>query len=131
MAEKVKNEVTHRSLCPMSCTLDLIGDRWSILIVRDMLLFNKCTYNEFLNSHEKIATNILNDRLKMLLEVGIIEYTGTLKRKKYRLSEMGLDLKPILEATAKFGMKHFEGSAEFAKEQFKLRGQKLPSEVAG
>jgi DNA-binding HxlR family transcriptional regulator len=108
-----------RSGCPISCTLELIGDKWSLLIIRDLMFFKKSTYNEFLDSNEKISTNILNDRLVMLTEMGLIEYEGSEKRKKYHLTEKGLDLKPVLEAVGNFGMKHFKGSREYVEKQMK------------
>jgi|SRR6185312_2847358 len=108
-----------RSDCPLSCTLELVGDKWSLLIIRDMLIFEKSTYNEFLDSGEGISTNILNDRLISLTEKGIISYTGTAKRKKYKLTKMGLDLKPLIEAAGAFGMNHFKGSKEYVQKQMK------------
>jgi DNA-binding HxlR family transcriptional regulator len=117
--EIIKNP-EKRSSCPVSCSLEVIGDKWSLLIIRDMLFFGKGTYNEFLNSPEKIATNILNDRLIKLTEAGIITFRGTEKRKKYSLTKIGLDLKPVIDAIRVFGMKHFEGSGEYIKEQAKL-----------
>ena len=89
-----------------------------------MLVFGKSTYNEFLNSNEKISTNILNDRLVMLTEYGIITYTGSDKRKKYELTDLGKDLKPVVEAIGMFGMKHFKGSKEYVKQQMKEFGNK-------
>ena len=117
MGKKIEKNNAKRSDCPVSCTLELIGDKWSLLIIRDMLFMGKSTYNEFLGSDEKIATNILNDRLKMLCEKGLISYTGTAKRKKYALTETGKDLLPLLQAIRKFGYKHFEGSEEYVKKQ--------------
>ena len=114
-----KKHTEKRSACPLSCTLDLIGDKWSLLIIRDILFFGKSTYNEFLDASEKISTNILNDRLIKLTEVGLITYTGTAKRKKYKLTKMGLELKPVLDAIAQFGMKHFKGSKEYVKKKVK------------
>ncbi|HTB05714.1 MAG TPA: helix-turn-helix domain-containing protein [Bacteroidia bacterium] len=108
-----------RSKCPISCSLEIIGDKWSLLIIRDMFFMGKCTYNEFLQSPEGIATNILTDRLVKLTDMGIIKYTGTAKRKEYSLTKMGLDLKPVIDAIGTFGMKHFEGSKEYVKEQMK------------
>lgn len=116
-----KNE-GRRSKCPLSCTLELIGDKWSLLIIRDMLFFGKSSYNEFLESPEGISTNILNDRLIRLTELGLIKFTGLQKRKKYMLTEMGLDLKPVIESVAMFGMKHFKGSKEYLMKQMKERG---------
>jgi len=109
--------IERRSDCPLSCTLDLIGDKWSLLIIRDMLFFGKSTYNEFLDSAERISTNILNDRLIKLVETGLVRYTGPAKRKKYILTETGTDLKLIIEAFGMYGSKHFSGAKEYLKEQ--------------
>jgi DNA-binding HxlR family transcriptional regulator len=86
----------HRSLCSISCSLELIGDKWTLIIVRDLLFFGKTTFKEFLECEENIATNILDDRLKKLVSEGILDYTGTEKRKKYFLTQKGKDLEPIL-----------------------------------
>jgi DNA-binding HxlR family transcriptional regulator len=112
-----------RSDCPISCTLDLVGDKWSLLIIRDMLFFGKSSFNEFLDSSEKIATNILRDRLQKLTELGLIKYTGLEKRKKYTLTKTGLALKPVLEAIGNFGMAHFKGSREHVAKRLKVRGK--------
>lgn len=61
-----------RSECPISCSLDVWGDKWSLLIIRDLMMLKQCTYGDFLKSDEKIATNILAARLLMLEENGII-----------------------------------------------------------
>ena len=119
MVKKAVKKSEMRSMCPISCTLELIGDKWSLLIIRDMLFFEKSTYNEFLESSEKISTNILNDRLVMLTEKGLITYTGTDKRKKYKLTKLGLDLKPVIDAVGEFGMKHFKGSKGYVQQQLK------------
>ncbi len=108
-----------RSNCPVSCSLEVIGDKWSLLIIRDMLLFKKTTYNEFLASNEGISTNILNDRLIKLTEMGLITFSGTEKRKKYTLTKIGMELKPVMEAIALFGMKHIEGISSHAQKQMK------------
>ena len=115
--------VERRSDCPLSRSLDLIGDKWSLLIIRDMLVFGKSSYNEFLDSNEKISTNILNDRLVKLVEVGLLYHTGPAKRKKYFLTEMGADLKPIIDAYGMYGSKHFKGAKEYMKEQM-IRAKK-------
>jgi DNA-binding HxlR family transcriptional regulator len=106
-----------RSDCPISCSLELIGDKWSLLIIRDMLFRSKCRYNEFLNSAESISTNILSDRLVMLEDRGLISHSGEGKRKSYKLTKMGKDLKPVIEAIGLFGMNHFKGSREYFEEQ--------------
>jgi DNA-binding HxlR family transcriptional regulator len=114
-----KTDTTKRSECPISCTLELIGDKWSLLIIRDMLFFGKSTYNEFLDSSEGISTNILQDKLVRLTALGLISHTGTAKRKKYALTKLGLDLKPVLEEIGNFGMKHFKGSRKYVRQQMK------------
>lgn len=88
-----------RSGCPLSYTLDFFGDKWSLLIVRDMALNNKSTYGEFLNSEEKIATNILADRLSMLETNGFVTKQVAADKKSkfvYRLTEKGISLVPII-----------------------------------
>jgi DNA-binding HxlR family transcriptional regulator len=127
-----KNEsvtTERRSECPLSCSLDLVGDKWSLLIIRDMLFFGKSTYNEFLDSAEKISTNILHDRLIKLAETGFVRYTGPTKRKKYILTPRGVDLKPIIEAFGVFGSKHFNGSKEYLKNQMILAKRRSPKPV--
>jgi DNA-binding HxlR family transcriptional regulator len=115
MKKQAKEILEKRSECPISCTMDLIGDKWSLLIIRDMLYLGKTSYNEFLSSPEGISTNILNDRLIKLTEDGLITFTGTAKRKKYELTKKGLDLKPILESIALFGIKHSIARKEFLR----------------
>ena len=88
----------YRSGCPISNLIDLVGDKWSLLVIRD-LFSNKSTFKQFANSSEKIATNILSDRLKSLREKGIIDYTfahDTKKTKYYFMIDVGIDLYPIL-----------------------------------
>jgi DNA-binding HxlR family transcriptional regulator len=119
MRKADKKYTAKRSDCPLSCSLDLVGDKWSLLIIRDMLFFGKSTYNEFLESPEGISTNILSDRLVKLSEVGLITFSGTAKRKKYVLTKMGADVKPILESIGMFGVKYFKGSKEYLREQMK------------
>jgi DNA-binding HxlR family transcriptional regulator len=106
--EKIdKKSGDQRSKCPLSCSLELLGDKWSLLIIRDIMFFGKSAYNEFLNSPEGISTNILNERLIKLSSVGLIGFSGSAKRKRYFLTKMGDDLKPILEAVGVFGMKYY------------------------
>jgi DNA-binding HxlR family transcriptional regulator len=88
-----------RSDCPLSCSLDVFGDKWSLLIIRDLMFSNKCTYNDFLKSAEGIATNILASRLKGLEENGIIEKSAHPDSKAkilYKLTPKGIDLLPII-----------------------------------
>jgi len=92
-------EIKPRSGCPLSYTLDFFGDRWSLLIVRDMVMSEKSTYGEFLSSEEKIATNILADRLNMLENCGFItKQVAPDKKSKfvYQLTEKGITLVPVI-----------------------------------
>lgn len=82
----------HRSHCPISFALDIVGDRWTLLILRDLLMNEKQSYGELLASEEGIATNILADRLKWLEAHGIIEE----RRRTYRVTAKGLDLLPMM-----------------------------------
>lgn len=88
-----------RSNCPISCALEIWGDKWSLLIVRDLLFFKERTYSDFLKSEEKIATNILATRLQMLEENGIItklDHPESKAKVLYRLSPKGVDLLPLI-----------------------------------
>jgi DNA-binding HxlR family transcriptional regulator len=88
-----------RSFCPINFALEEFGDIWSLLIVRDVLFFDKTTYGEFLSSREKISTNILAKRLSQLVERGILTKTADRsdKRKdRYQLTQKGLDLYPVM-----------------------------------
>jgi DNA-binding HxlR family transcriptional regulator len=89
----------HRSGCPVSISLEILGDRWSLLIIRDLMVRGLQTFKEFLTSGEGIATNILADRLARLEEVGIIEVKTERtdgRKLNYRLTEKGIDLAPVL-----------------------------------
>ena len=102
-----------RSTCPITNTLDLIGDRWTLLIVRDMLLHNKHRYGEFLASDEGIPTNILADRLKRLEENGLIEkipYQHNPVRYEYYLTDKGQDLEPLVREMVRWGLNHIPGT---------------------
>jgi DNA-binding HxlR family transcriptional regulator len=100
-----------RSLCPISTTLEILGDRWTLLIVRDLMFKGKKTYGEFLQSDEKIATNILADRLLILERAGIIKKTafpGNKVKNLYQLTAKGIDLMPTLFEIILWGEKYFE-----------------------
>ena len=101
-----------RSCCPVACTLDLIGDKWTLLIVRDLLL-GRSHFKDFVASPEKIATNILADRLAKLTDSGLVErYTSTeiLGRDAYRLTPKGKSLRPIIRAITKWGLENLPGT---------------------
>ncbi len=105
--------IKKRSLCGISSTLDIIGDKWSLLIIRDMLFFKKNTYGDFLGSNEKIATNILADRLALLEKEGIITkhvHPDNKSKYLYRLTQKGKDLLPVLLEILLWSNKYLEVS---------------------
>ena len=91
--------ISRRSECPISYTLDIFGDKWTMLIMRDLLLYGKDSFSEFLCSDEKIATNILTDRLNVLLREGFVtKHTAPTNKSKflYRPTEKAIELIPVL-----------------------------------
>jgi DNA-binding HxlR family transcriptional regulator len=113
MMKREKNmRPARRSDCAVACTLDLIGDRWTLLVVRD-LLNGKRYFDDFLHSPEGIATNVLSARLRALCEQGLVEKTPDptdQRRYSYQLSEDGQRLGELLGAIAAWGLKHFPGT---------------------
>jgi DNA-binding HxlR family transcriptional regulator len=100
-----------RSRCPVSCTLDVVGDRWSLLVIRD-LMRGKHRFGEFLQSPESIPTNILTERLKRLRHAGIItsrRYCSHPPRMEYELTARGDDLRPVVRAMVDWGVAHAGG----------------------
>ena len=101
-----------RSPCPVANTLDIVGDKWTLLIIRDMR-HGKRTYGELADSPEGIPTNILADRLRRLEDAGIIERTAYQERPvryAYTLSAKGEDLGELLGALVRWGKKHIPGT---------------------
>ena len=141
-------EPTIRSQCPISLALDVIGDRWSLLIVRDLMFAGKRYYRELLRSDEGISSNILAERLARLVDVGVLSRTGdpTHKQKAiYSLTPMGIDLLPVVAQLGIWGRKYFPvtdetgaqaeqlekgGAALLRKIQANLRKQHLSGPVA-
>src|SRR6267142_5976330 len=94
-----KSAFDRRSGCPLNASVEMLGDRWSLLIIRDMMLLGYRTFKEFLNSHERIATNILADRLKRLEKYSIISAApdpSDGRKMIYSLTPKGLGLAPVL-----------------------------------
>ena len=101
-----------RSPCPVACALDLLGDRWTLLIIRDLFL-GRTRFKDFTASPEGIPTNILSDRLERLLEQGVVSQIPVVeggKRMAYALTEKGLALKPILFSLRDWGLQWEEGT---------------------
>jgi len=112
--KKKKSEANdfRRSGCAVACTLDLVGDKWSLLVVRD-LLRGSATYGDLQHSFEGIPTNILADRLKKLEESGIIAksaYQERPVRYSYELTEKGRSLGDVLLALVRWGKKYIPGT---------------------
>lgn len=107
MSSTSKDDV--RSHCPVNYGLEIFGDKWSLLIVRDIVFAGKKTYGEFLRSEEGVATNILASRLAFLEEQGILSKTPSSADKRkdfYSLTEKGLDLIPVLLSVVAWSAKH-------------------------
>lgn len=101
-----------RSPCAIACTLDIVGDKWSLLVVRD-LLHGKTTYSQLLDSPEGIPTNILADRLRRLEAAGIIQsspYQQRPVRYAYALTRKGKALGHVLLAFVHWGKRHIPGT---------------------
>ncbi len=104
----------HRSGCPISIGLEAFGDSWSLLIVRDLMLKNRRTFSNFLGAEEKIATNILSDRLARLEALGIIlkrRDPADARRFVYSLTEKGIDLAAVLVEMILWSARHEETDA--------------------
>lgn len=102
-----------RSTCPVSSALDIFGDKWSLLILRDLLFREKEHYGEFHSSEEGIATNILADRLQRLESAGLIRKTGGNPRsghQSYAATAKGKDLMPLLLDMMLWSAKHLPGA---------------------
>ena len=101
-----------RSPCPVACTLDLLGDRWTLLVIRD-LFHGRRRYGEFAAAPEGIPTNLLADRLARLEAAGIVArrpYQRHPPRHEYRLTPKGRALRPLLRAMAAWGKAHLAGT---------------------
>ncbi len=106
-----------RSGCPVSVSLEVFGDRWSLLIVRDLMIRGFRTFKEFRESGEGIATNVLSDRLRKLEATGIVTAevdAEDRRRVSYRLTKKGIDLAPVLFELLLWGARHEQTGAPCA-----------------
>ena len=102
-------KIKRRSDCPVSFALDIFGDKWSLLIIRDLMFENKKTYGEFFKSEENIATNILADRLLHLENSGLIKKKQDKVNKSriiYSLTDKGIDLIPVMLEIVKWSAEY-------------------------
>jgi DNA-binding HxlR family transcriptional regulator len=102
-----------RSACPITNSLDILGDRWSLVLVRDLMFRGKREYGELLNSEEGISSSVLADRLEQLQNTGMIRKTGhpdDLKKYRYHLTEKGIELLPLMINLALWGIRHVSGT---------------------
>jgi DNA-binding HxlR family transcriptional regulator len=118
MREKRSDQKTafERSPCPITNGLDIFGDKWSLVIIRDLML-GKRRYQDLISSPESIASNILADRLRRLEVAGLLDrrlYQQSPVRYEYVLTDKGRDLKPVLEAIIEWGKRHYPDTVVFA-----------------
>ncbi|CAN5716342.1 helix-turn-helix domain-containing protein [soil metagenome] len=112
MSARAKRSAPRRSPCPVSCALDLLGDRWTLLIIRD-LFAGKARFRDLIASPERIASNILAARLKRLRLAGILEARESLERAgsdEYHLTPRGRSLLPVLVALRDWGLLSVPGT---------------------
>ena len=110
-----KTEHCIRSTCPLACALDVIGDHWSLLVIRDLMFLGRHEYKDMLNAEEGISSNILSDRLKRLEESGLIDsipHPESKRRKLYYLLPKGKDLIFVMTHLARWSEKHLDEVVE-------------------
>ena len=126
--------MSYKSLCPINQALELFGDKWTLLIIRDIIFNGKNSYREFLLSDEKIASNILADRLGMLETAGILVRKNDPSHKQkiiYNLTEKGIDLLPVLIEIGNWSLKYNDLNKEDRThiKHLKKGGEKLQKDV--
>jgi DNA-binding HxlR family transcriptional regulator len=113
MDESDRSCPARRSDCPIANALDLVGDKWTLLVIRDLLFLGNRKFGELLSSPEGIPTNILSDRLRRLEEGGLVvkvSYQERPPRSEYQLTAKGADLFPVLRALAAWANRHIPGT---------------------
>lgn len=128
----MEKEKKHKSNCPQYLALDVFGDKWTLLIIRDMIIEEKTHFREFLQSKEKIASNILTNRLQSMEEEGLIHKKNDPNHKQkiiYLLTRKGIDLFPILLENARWSLKYKSvDTIDAQKAQIMLNGGKKAKE---
>ncbi|MDA2804849.1 winged helix-turn-helix transcriptional regulator [Nocardiopsis suaedae] len=108
-----------RSECAIAATLDIVGDRWSLLVVRDLFFRDELRYGDLAASAESMPTNTLADRLRRLTDAGIVDreqYSSKPPRFSYRLTDRGRAMAPILDAMATWGTTHIAGTRRLTRD---------------
>ena len=100
-----------RSDCPVNFALQIFGDTWSLLIIRDLMFTARRTYSEFLGAEERMATNVLADRLELLLAAGLIRRRGAGRNAQFALTAKGLDLLPAMLEIVSWSARHDRDTA--------------------
>jgi len=130
--QKKKAAHKRRSGCPLNASVEMLGDRWSLLIVRDMMLRGYETFNEFLHSDERIATNILTDRLRRLESYEVIKAErdpADGRKMIYTLTAKGIDLAPVLTEMVLWAARHEETGNQPLVQQMRTDKEQLLASV--
>jgi DNA-binding HxlR family transcriptional regulator len=130
--QKKKAPPERRSGCPLNASVEMLGDRWSLLLLRDMMLRGYETFHEFLHSDEKIATNILTDRLRRLESCGIIssrQDPADGRKMLYALTPKGIDLAPVLAEMVLWAARHEETGNQPLVRQMRTGKEQLIADV--
>jgi DNA-binding HxlR family transcriptional regulator len=133
-SEKIvkKGKSKRRSECPLNASVEMLGDRWSLLIIRDMMLRGWQTFKEFLEGYEGIATNILADRLRKLVAYGILTTEpdpSDGRRLIYSLTAKGIDLAPVLTEMVLWAAAHENTGNQALVRQMRKDKEKFMAEV--
>src|ERR1700728_5422068 len=123
-----KSDPKRRSGCPLNASVEMLGDRWSLLIIRDMMLRGARTYKTFLNCYEGIATNILADRLRKLVAYGIIASKpdpSDGRKLIYLLTKKGIDLAPVLTEMVLWAAAHEDTGNQALVKQMRADKEKF------
>lgn len=124
MSPKAPNQ--QRSDCPIASTLDVVGDKWTLLLIRDIGLFGKHRNKDFQEADEGIPSNILASRLKQLVGLGLVQkrlYQQHPPRYEYHLTKPGKELLPVIKSMAKWGVANIDGVKIPAALKYRQRGR--------
>lgn len=118
-----KNKHTQRSQCPLACGLDIVGDHWTLIIVRDLLMMDRHEFRDMLDGDEGISSNILSDRLTKLQKEGLVKaipHPASKRRKLYYLTSKGKDLIHVVVAVVHWSNKYLSEHISITEEHRKF-----------